>query len=186
MPEGDGENWRWRHQRQLWCWADLLSPDLSFPLFAEVLDAWKKVENAVVSMSSVGLSVDSDASKEAESFVNTSQSLICELFPAIMATVQNEDDDVRLAPLGFLQTYANKLKNTRKRTGSLPEVSLCLLRQLLQRHNKLPVCRLDILFQSNFCVVKHLRCLQINHSPFRGVPTPPIRCSQGANHRQAY
>lgn len=89
----------------------------------EVLDAWKKVENAVVSMASVGLSVNSEASKEAEGYVATSETLICELFPAIMETLQNEDEDVRAAPLPFLLAYANKLKSTKKRRGVLPEVN---------------------------------------------------------------
>ena len=98
---------------------------------AEVLDAWKKVENAVVSMSSVGLSVDSDASKEAEGFVTTSQNLICELFPALMEAVCNEDDGVRLAPLQFLQAYANKLKTIKKQRGSLLEVSPLMSSKLI-------------------------------------------------------
>ena len=91
---------------------------------AEVLDAWKRVENAVVSLSSVGLSVNSDASKEAESYVTTSEDLICELFPAVVETLRNEDEDVRSAALPFLQAYANKLKSTKKRRLALPEVSI--------------------------------------------------------------
>lgn len=74
-------------------------------------------------MASVGLSVNSEASKEAEGYVATSETLICELFPAIMETLQNEDEDVRAAPLPFLLAYANKLKSTKKRRGVLPEVN---------------------------------------------------------------
>ena len=77
-----------------------------------------------VGLSSVGLSVNSDASKEAESYVTTSEDLICELFPAVVETLRNEDEDVRSAALPFLQAYANKLKSTKKRRLALPEVSI--------------------------------------------------------------
>jgi len=47
---------------------------------------------------------------------------ICDLFPAVIATVRNEDEEVRLAPVPFLQSYANKLKASLKRINVLPEV----------------------------------------------------------------
>ena len=91
---------------------------------AEVLDSWKKVENAVVSISSVGLSVDGEAANEAQAAVSAAQSLIAEMFPAVLAVARNGDEDVRLSVVPFLQAYINKLKTTQKRLGSMPEVRL--------------------------------------------------------------
>jgi len=54
--------------------------------------------------------------------VDAAQAFICDLFPAVIATVRNEDEEVRLAPVPFLQSYANKLKASLKRISVLPEV----------------------------------------------------------------
>lgn len=89
---------------------------------AELLDTWKKVENAVVSVASVGLAVDNEAAVEAQAVVAAAQSLLREMFPTVLTTVRNEDEDVRLSVIPFLQAYANKLRSTAKRLGSLPEV----------------------------------------------------------------
>ena len=88
-----------------------------------MLDGWKKVENAVVSICSVGLSVDNEAARDAQAAVSAAQAFICDLFPAVMVTLRSEDEDIRLAVVPFLQTYANKLKNSLKRQNTLPPVS---------------------------------------------------------------
>ena len=54
-----------------------------------MLDSWKKVENAVVSISSVGLAVDNEAANEAQAAVSAAQSLIADMFPAVLATARN-------------------------------------------------------------------------------------------------
>ena len=54
--------------------------------------------------------------------MDAAQAFICDLFPAMIATVRNEDEEVRLAPVPFLQAYANKLKASLKRIKTLPEV----------------------------------------------------------------
>ena len=95
----------------------------------EVLDGWKKVENAVVSLSSVGLSVDSEAARDAQAAVSAAQAFIVDLFPAVMVTLRSEDEDVRLSVVPFLQAYANKLKSGLKRQNALPAV-----RSLLALH----------------------------------------------------
>lgn len=89
----------------------------------EVLDGWKKVENAVISICSVGLAVDSEAARDAQAAVEAAQGFICDLFPAIMVSLRSEDEEVRLAAVPFLQTYANKLKSGLKRQSTLPAVS---------------------------------------------------------------
>lgn len=103
----------------------------------EVLDSWKKVENVVVSLSSVGLAVGDEAAQEARATVASAQSLLGEMFPAVIATLHAEDEDVRTATLPFLQAYTNKLRHTLKRVGALPEVYPSQLDLLLVRADDL-------------------------------------------------
>ena len=49
---------------------------------AEALEAWKKVENSIVSFTAVGISIDSEAASEASAACATAQALIVSLFPA--------------------------------------------------------------------------------------------------------
>ncbi len=49
---------------------------------AEALEAWKKVENSIVSFAAVGISVDTEAATEASIACATAQALIVSLFPA--------------------------------------------------------------------------------------------------------
>ncbi len=49
---------------------------------AEALEAWKKVENSIVSFTAVGISIDSEAATEASAACATAQALIVSLFPA--------------------------------------------------------------------------------------------------------
>ena len=93
-------------------------------LSAEVLDSWKKVENAVVSIASVGFAVNDDAASEARAAVSAAQALLAEMFPAVLATVRASDEDVKLGVVPFLQSYVGKLKGSQKRLGALPEVGI--------------------------------------------------------------
>lgn len=91
------------------------------------MDGWKKVENAVVSICSVGLAVDNEAARDAHAAVSAAQAFICDLFPAVMLSLRSEDEDMRLTPVPFLQAYANKLKSGLKRQNTLPSVSRLLI-----------------------------------------------------------
>jgi exportin-T len=91
-------------------------------LSAEVLEAWKKVENSVVSFAAVGLAIDSEAAGEAGAACSTAQGLISALFPAVLATLGSEDDEVAACLVPFLQSYTSKLKNSLKRGGALSQV----------------------------------------------------------------
>lgn len=65
------------------CFAPCNAPDLPAPGFlAEALEAWKKVENSIVSFTAVGISIDSEAANEASAACATAQALIVSLFPA--------------------------------------------------------------------------------------------------------
>lgn len=80
------------------------------------------MENTVVSLAAVGLSVDGEAASDAHAAVAAAQSLLQQLLPAVLGCVTVEDEDVRLAAVPCLQAYANKLRSTLKRLGTLPEV----------------------------------------------------------------
>ena len=55
---------------------------LALSLHAEALEAWKKVENSIVSFAAVGISIDTEAASEASAACATAQALIVSLFPA--------------------------------------------------------------------------------------------------------
>lgn len=82
---------------------------------AEVLEAWKKVENSVVSFAAAGIAIDAEAAGEAGVACSTAQGLISALFPAVLATLSSEDDEVATCLVPFLQSYVAKLKNSLKR-----------------------------------------------------------------------
>lgn len=93
---------------------------------AEVLEAWKKVENSIVSFTAVGLTIDSEAAGEATAACNTAQGLVSALFPAVLATLGSEDEEVASCLVPFLQSYTAKLKNSLKRSGPLSQVGVCV------------------------------------------------------------
>ena len=59
-----------------------LQPLIGPHCIAEALEAWKKVENSIVSFTAVGISIDSEAASEASAACATAQALIVNLFPA--------------------------------------------------------------------------------------------------------
>lgn len=90
---------------------------------AEVLEAWKKVENSVVSMAAVGLAVGAEAASEASAACAAAQSMLSVLFPPVLALLHSSDADVAMAGVPLLHAYVGKLKAGLKRAGNqLPEV----------------------------------------------------------------
>ncbi len=88
---------------------------------AEVLEAWKKVENGVVALEAVGLGIDGEAVAEAAAACGAAAALLAELFPALLAALR-AGGEAAMAAAPFLQAFAGKLKGTLKRAGALPEV----------------------------------------------------------------
>ncbi|KAK9827309.1 hypothetical protein WJX81_002974 [Elliptochloris bilobata] len=97
----------------------------------EVLEAWKKVENGVVSLQAVGLSIDAEAGAEASAACAAATALIAELLPAVLAALRRGGDPALLLT-PFLQAFAGKLKGAAKRTGGLPETHVSQLRALME------------------------------------------------------
>ena len=91
-------------------------------LATEVLEAWKKVENSVVSMAAVGLAVDSEAAGEAAAACRAAAALLDALFPAVLAALRAGSDEVAAAVVPFLLAYVARLRAAHKRApgGVLP------------------------------------------------------------------
>lgn len=107
------------------------APDrLLAALATEVLEAWKKVENSVLSMAAVGLAVDAEASSDAAAACSGASALLDALFPAVLAALRAGHDEVAAAVVPFLLAYIARLRALQKRapgggsgSGSLPEGS---------------------------------------------------------------
>jgi hypothetical protein len=82
-----------------------------------VLDAWKKVENSVVSFAAVGLSLDGEAVGEAGAACEAAQALVASLFRPVLAALGAADEEVAGALLPFLGGYVSKIKHGAKRAG---------------------------------------------------------------------
>lgn len=90
----------------------------------EVLEAWKKVENSMVSMAAVGLAVGAEATAEASAACTAAQGMLSVLFPPVLLLLNSRDNDVAMAGVPLLHAYVGKLKAGLKRAGNqLPEVS---------------------------------------------------------------
>ncbi|KAL4444906.1 hypothetical protein ABPG77_003956 [Micractinium sp. CCAP 211/92] len=87
-------------------------------LATEVLEAWKKVENSVLSMAAVGLEVDAEASSEASAACATAGQLMDALFPAVLAALRAGHDEVAAAVVPFLLSYVARLRALQKRGGA--------------------------------------------------------------------
>lgn len=87
-------------------------------LATEVLEAWKKVENSVLSMAAVGLEVDAEAASEAGAACATAGQLMDALFPAVLAALRAGNDEVAAAVVPFLLSYVARLKALQKRGGA--------------------------------------------------------------------
>ena len=89
---------------------------------AEVLEAWKKVENSVVSFAAVGLTIDGEAAGEAGAACEAAQGLVSSLFRPVLAAMGSEDEEVAGTLVPFLGAYVSKIKNGAKRAGALSQV----------------------------------------------------------------
>ncbi|CAK0782799.1 hypothetical protein CVIRNUC_005994 [Coccomyxa viridis] len=101
-------------------------------LVTEALEAWKKVENSIVSFTAVGISIDSEAASEASAACTTAQALIVSLFPAVLSTLQSGDEEVEGALVPFLQAYVARLRAGQKRGSPASQESRQHVRGILE------------------------------------------------------
>lgn len=88
----------------------------------ETLDAWKKLENHVISLSAVGLAMGEEGLQEAQAACTAGQQIVQQLLPAVLRCLCSDLDEVSQAVLPFLNSYATKLRTTAKRNRVLDEV----------------------------------------------------------------
>jgi len=88
-------------------------------LATEVLEAWKKVENSVLSMTAVGLDVGGEAVAEANAACSAAGQLLDALFPAVLTALRTGDDEIAAAVSPFLLSYIGRVRMLQKRAGGV-------------------------------------------------------------------
>ena len=109
------------------------SAKLLVNLATEILDAWKKVENSVISLQTVGVSLDDEAIMEATASCQTATLMMERLFPAVVRAFRIPDDDVCVIVGPFMLSYVSRIKLVSKRAnGELAPVVHAQLVALLE------------------------------------------------------
>ena len=83
----------------------------------EILEAWKKVENGVLSLQAVGVSLEDEVISEACASCNVASSMMDQLFPAIIKIFRLPDDEISAIVAPFMLSYVNRIKMVSKRHG---------------------------------------------------------------------
>jgi len=86
---------------------------------SEILEAWKKVENSVISMQAVGVSLDDETISEAYASCNTASTMMDQLFPAVVRAFRIPDNEISGIVAPFMLSYMNRIKMVMKRNGEL-------------------------------------------------------------------
>ena len=109
------------------------SAKLLVNLANEILDAWKKVENSVISLQTVGVSLDDEAILEATASCQTATMMMEQLFPAVVTAFRIPQDDVSVIVAPFMLSYVSRIKLVSKRAnGELAPVVRAQLVALLE------------------------------------------------------
>jgi hypothetical protein len=72
----------------------------------------------LISFAAIGLEVDDEAMQEASASCALANTLLAQLFPALLAAFQSEVEEVSLPLVPFMTAYVNRLKNVQKRCGA--------------------------------------------------------------------
>ena len=111
----------------------VVSAKLLVNLATEILDAWKKVENSVISLQTVGVSLDDEAVLEATASCQTATLMMEQLFPAVVMAFRIPKDDVSVIVAPFMLSYVSRIKLVSKRAnGELSPVVHAQLVALLE------------------------------------------------------
>lgn len=102
-------------------------------LATEVLEAWKKVENSVLSMAAVGLDVGEETIAEAQTACAAASQLLNSLFPAVLTALRMADSEIASAVVPFLLSYITRVRMLQKRSGGVvPPEALSHLPSILE------------------------------------------------------
>ncbi|KAG7675140.1 hypothetical protein Ndes2526B_g07998 [Nannochloris sp. 'desiccata'] len=88
-------------------------------LATEVLEAWKKVENSVLSMAAVGLDVGEEAGAEASAACGAAAQLLDALFPAVLTALRMANDEIATAVVPFVISYISRVRMLQKRANGV-------------------------------------------------------------------
>jgi len=93
----------------------VVSSKLLTTLATEVLEAWKKVENSVLSVQAVGLAVEQDAAAEATTTCAIASGMMDQLFPSIVAGFRIPDEEICESIAPFMLSYIARVRMISKR-----------------------------------------------------------------------
>lgn len=108
------------------------SAKLLVSLANEILDAWKKVENGVISLQAVGVQLGDDVVREAMGSAQTAVAMMEQLFPAVVRVLRVPEEDVSVIVAPFMLSYVNRMKMMQKRCGELGVVERGQLVRVLE------------------------------------------------------
>jgi exportin-T len=114
------------------------SSKLLVSLAAEILDAWKKVENSVISLQTVGVSLEDDVIMEATASCQLASSMMEQLFPAVVSALRIPNDDISVIVAPFMLSYVSRLRMQSKRTRG--ELAPALQSQMVSLLEGVAVC----------------------------------------------
>lgn len=101
-------------------------------LCTEVMDCLKRVENAYISLTAVGVSLADDATQEVVAASAKANALLGQLLPAVLSVFRSHEDEVSLPLLPFLGNYVARLKQLQKRGQALPPDAARHVQEMLE------------------------------------------------------
>lgn len=108
------------------------SAKLLVGLATEILDAWKKVENGVISLQAVGVRLDDDVMREATESVQKAAGMLEQLFPSVVRVLRVPEDEVSVIVAPFMLGFVSRMKMVQKRCGELGAVERGQLVRVLE------------------------------------------------------
>ncbi|WPT12450.1 Exportin-T [Picochlorum sp. SENEW3] len=93
------------------------SSKLLVSLATEILEAWKKVENGVLSLQAVGVALDDDVISEANTSCCVAAAMMDQLFPAVVEVFKIPDDEISPIVAPFMLSFVSRIKLIAKRQG---------------------------------------------------------------------
>eukprot|EP00210_Caulerpa_lentillifera_P004301 g4104.t1 len=101
-------------------------------LCTEILECCKRIENSCISLRACKLDIKSSVKAEANQICSTCESMMEELFPAVMAVLMTNEDPVLTAIVPYLNSFVLRLKHFQERVKILPEKEKLILKRIMQ------------------------------------------------------
>ncbi|GAX84343.1 hypothetical protein CEUSTIGMA_g11765.t1 [Chlamydomonas eustigma] len=101
-------------------------------LATEILDSLKRLENGVISLAAIGLSVDDEAAVEVKGGSELGSRQLAALFPVILTAFKSGVEEVALPLMPFMHAYTARLKVQQKRSQGLPAEATMHIHAILE------------------------------------------------------